>query len=72
MTDEDLAKLKSINKPQRVVQRTDQTRIKLDEPVSQGASSTILDVEYEELKQNDENVGSTPKTLTKQTSHIQI
>jgi hypothetical protein len=72
MTDEDLAKLKSINKPQRVVQRTDQTRKKLDEPVSQGASSTILDVEYEELKQNDENVGSTPKTLTKQTSHMQI
>jgi hypothetical protein len=65
MTDEDLAKLKSLNKPQRVIQRTDQTRIKLDEPGSQGASSTILDVESEELKQPDETGGSTPTTLTK-------
>jgi hypothetical protein len=65
MTDADLAKLKSANKPQRVVQRTDLNRKNIEEPVSQGASSTILDVEYEELKQNDENGGSTPKILTK-------
>jgi hypothetical protein len=65
MTDADLAKLKSANKPQRVVQRTDLNRKNIEESVSQGASSTILDVEYEELKQNDENGGSTPKTLTK-------
>lgn len=65
MTDADLAKLKSANKPQRVVQRTDLNRKNIEEPVSQGASSTILDVEYEELKQNDENGGSTLKTLTK-------
>lgn len=65
MTDADLAKLKSANKPQRVVQRTDLNRKNIEEPVSKGASSTILDVEYEELKQNDENGGSTLKTLTK-------
>lgn len=64
MTDADLAN-KSASKPQRVVQRTDLNRKNIEEPVSQGTSSTILDVEYEELKQNDENGGSTPKTLTK-------
>ena len=73
MSDEGLAKLKVLNNPQRLMKKTEQSCKNLEDPVSLGGSSTILDVEYEELKQKDESgEGSTPKQLTKQISHMQI